>query len=167
MTTDHQPSFAELFQETAPLRKQRLAPGQKVAATVVRITGDWIFIDLGDKSEGAVARHEFADPEGNLTVREGDAVNVYFIAEKNQERLFTARMSGAALAGHLEEAAAAGVPVEGTVEGEIKGGYEIRLAGNIRAYPRLLPLFPDRSPPGRRPRRLCRPETLLPDQQVR
>ncbi len=134
MTTDHQPSFAELFQETAPLRKQRLAPGQKVAATVVRITGDWIFIDLGDKSEGAVARHEFADPEGNLTVREGDAVNVYFIAEKNQERLFTARMSGAALAGHLEEAAAAGVPVEGTVEGEIKGGYVIRLAGNIRAF---------------------------------
>lgn len=134
MSTDHEPSFAELFQESAPLRRQRLTPGQQVAATVVRITGDWIFIDLGDKSEGAIAHHEFADPDGQLTIKEGDAVKVYFLSEKNQERLFTARMSGGALAGHLEEAAAAGVPVEGTVQGEIKGGYEIRLAGNIRAF---------------------------------
>lgn len=128
-------SFAEMFAENAPsAARERLRPGQRVEATVVRIAREWIFLDLGAKSEGSVARGEFTDSEGNLTVAEGDRVQVYFLSAKNNERLFTSKVSGAALAGHLDEACQSGVPVEGTVTGETKGGFEVRFSGSVRAF---------------------------------
>jgi len=132
--TDDDKSFAELFQETAAAPKERLRPGQKIEATVVRIAKEWIFLDLGAKSEGSVARNEFTDAEGNLTVQEGDRVQVYFLSEKKNERLFTAKISGGAVAGHLEEACQSGIPVEGTVTAETKGGFDVRISGSVRAF---------------------------------
>ena len=132
--TDDDKSFAEMFQETAASTKERLRPGQKIEATVVRIAKEWIFLDLGGKSEGSVARNEFTDGEGNLTVAEGDRVQVYFLSEKKNERLFTAKVSGGAVAGHLDEACQNGIPVEGTVTGETKGGFEVKFSGSVRAF---------------------------------
>lgn len=76
-------SFAEMFNENEATQ-DRLEPGQKVRAEIVRITKEWIFIDLGGKSEGALALAELLDQEGNPTVKEGDAIDVYFLAvERN------------------------------------------------------------------------------------
>ena len=132
--TDDDKSFAEMFQETAATTKEQLRPGQKIEATVVRIAKDWIFLDLGAKSEGSVAKNEFTDAEGNLTVAEGDRVQVYFLSQKKSERLFTAKVSGGAVAGHLDEACRNGIPVEGTVTGETKGGFEVKFSGSVRAF---------------------------------
>lgn len=132
--TDDDKSFAEMFQETAATTKERLRPGQKIEATVVRIAKEWIFLDLGAKSEGSVARNEFTDGEGNLTVAEGDRVQVYFLSEKRNERLFTAKVSGGAVAGHLDEACRNGIPVEGTVTAEVKGGFDVKFSGSVRAF---------------------------------
>jgi small subunit ribosomal protein S1 len=132
--TDDDKSFAEMFQETAASTKERLRPGQKIEATVVRIAKEWIFLDLGAKSEGSVARNEFTDAEGNLTVAEGDRVQVYFLSEKRNERLFTAKVSGGAVAGHLDEACRNGIPVEGTVTAEVKGGFDVKFSGSVRAF---------------------------------
>jgi small subunit ribosomal protein S1 len=132
--TDDDKSFAEMFQETATSTKERLRPGQKIEATVVRIAKEWIFLDLGAKSEGSVAKNEFTDAEGNLTVAEGDRVQVYFLSEKKNERLFTAKVSGGAVAGHLDEACRNGIPVEGTVTGEVKGGFDVKFSGSVRAF---------------------------------
>jgi len=132
--TDEDKSFAEMFQETAAGTKERLRPGQKIEATVVRIAKEWIFLDLGAKSEGSVAKNEFTDGEGNLVVAEGDRVQVYFLSEKRNERLFTAKVSGGAVAGHLDEACQNGIPVEGTVTAETKGGFDVRFSGSVRAF---------------------------------
>ena len=56
-------SFAELFGETE-VRKDFLNPGQKIEAVIVKITPDWIFLDLGGKSEGYLDRKELADENG-------------------------------------------------------------------------------------------------------
>jgi small subunit ribosomal protein S1 len=56
------------------------------------------------------------------------------LSEKNNERLFTAKVSGGAVAGHLDEACQSGIPVEGTVTGETKGGFEVRFSGSVRAF---------------------------------
>lgn len=132
-TTENGQSFADLFGK-AEVASNRLQPGQKVEAAVVRIAKEWIFIDLGGKSEGAVAKNEFVDEEGNLTIGEGDRVEVFFLSEKHNERLFTRKVSGAAAVGHLEDAYRSGVPVEGTVQGEVKGGFEVKIAGTVRAF---------------------------------
>lgn len=127
--------FAEMFEGgySAPTK---LSPGQQVEATVVRITSNSVFLDIGGKSEGYINREELSDGQGGLTVKEGDRVKAYFLSANRSEMLFTTRLGGAGGAGqaHLEEAYASRIPVEGTVEKEIKGGFEIKLSGAVRAF---------------------------------
>jgi small subunit ribosomal protein S1 len=127
-------SFAELLGESEPDRGW-LKPGQRVEAMIVKITPEWIFIDLGGKHEGYLDRKEFLDAEGKLTVKEGDAVRAYFLSSQHNEKLFTTKV-GAGEAGRafLEDAARSGIPVEGLIEREVKGGFEIKVAGDTRGF---------------------------------
>ncbi|HEY4743609.1 MAG TPA: S1 RNA-binding domain-containing protein [Desulfuromonadaceae bacterium] len=129
-------SFAELFEQSQKQRTGRLEPGQKVTGRVLKVGPEWIFIDTGQKGEGIVDAKEFLDLDGNVTVKEGDTVAAYFLSSSRGEMRFTTRVGGGAASGNaqLEEAWQAGVPVEGVVEKEIKGGYEIKLAGSVRAF---------------------------------
>ncbi len=126
-------SFADLLamQDSGPVRYE---PGQKVSATVVRIGKSWIFIDLGGKSEGCLDKGEFADKEGGITLVEGDQIQAYFLSAQHDEMLFTTRMSGIAAQAHLGDAFENGIPLEGFVVKEVKGGYEVKVAGNVRAF---------------------------------
>lgn len=126
-------SFADLLEASFTDSKQ-LEPGQKVQAEIVRISGGWIFIDLGGKSEGSISTEELRDNEGNLSVKEGDTIEVYFLGVERNEKIFTTKIGGAASKAHLEEAYRSGVPVEGTIKKEVKGGYEVSIAGNVRAF---------------------------------
>ena len=127
-------SFAELFEQSFK-KPSRLEPGQKVEAVIVKITDEWIFLDLGDKSEGCLDRKELLDPDGNITAAEGDRVSAYFLSSENNERLFTTRVSGGVASNqYLEDAFHSRIPVEGVAEKEIKGGYEIKIAGSVRGF---------------------------------
>ena len=127
-------SFAELF-EGSFVKPVRFSPGQKVKARIVKISAEWIFIDLGGKSEGYLDRKELLDEEGNLSVREGDEIEPYFLSANNNEMRFTTQISGGdAGRSYLEDAWRSGIPVEGLVEKEIKGGFEIKIAGGLRGF---------------------------------
>ncbi|MBJ6726955.1 30S ribosomal protein S1 [Geomesophilobacter sediminis] len=128
-------SFAALF-ERSQKDAGRLEPGDKVEATVLKIAKDWVFLDTGRKGEGILDIKEVTDAEGNLTVNVGDKVSAWFISSRNNEMRFTTKVGAAGKgAGNaqLQEAYAAGIPVEGTVEKEIKGGFEVKVAGS-RAF---------------------------------
>ena len=127
-------SFAELLQASF-VKPVRFNPGQKVKARVVKTSAEWIFIDLGGKSEGYLDGKEFLDEEGNLSVKEGDVVEAYLLSADNNELRFTTRITGGdAGRYYLEDAWQNGIPVEGLVEKEIKGGFEIRIAGGLRGF---------------------------------
>ncbi|MBS1242711.1 MAG: ribosomal protein [Nitrospirae bacterium] len=127
-------NFAEMFEKS--FKKQgRLEPGQMVEAMIVKITGEWIFLDLGGKGEGYLDRKELADEAGNLTVKEGDMVRAYFQSSANSEMHFTTKIgSGPGKQTQLEDAWRNGIPVEGTVAKEVKGGFEIKVGGTVRAF---------------------------------
>jgi len=125
--------FASLFESTLT-RMERLQPGQMVETRIVSISKDSIFLQLSGKSEGVLERAELADQDGNLSVKEGDTVKVFFLNSKNGEMNFTTRISGEkAGSAILESAYKNGIPVEGVVEKEIKGGYEVKI-GETRAF---------------------------------
>jgi small subunit ribosomal protein S1 len=114
---------------------RKFKPGQKVKAKIVTITNEWVFIDLGGKSEGILDRLEMIDEKGTLTVREGDMIEAFFLSVKNHETLFTTKLeTGEAGRNYLEEAWQNAIPVEGLIENEIKGGYEVKLAGNLKGF---------------------------------
>ena len=109
-------------------------PGQAVKTEVVSISKDCVFLQLNGKSEGILDRDELTDKEGKLTVKVGDPLRVFFLNAENGEMRFTTRISGeTAGAGMLEEAYHEKIPVEGLVEKEIKGGFEIKI-GAFRAF---------------------------------
>ncbi len=133
MTVDND-SFAALLKasENEPLKK--LETGQKLKATIVGIDGETMFLDVGTKSEGLIDSSEFLDGEGNLSVAIGDTIDAYCLKSGPSGLIFTARLGKGAGSAHLEEAWRSGVPVEGQVKAEIKGGFEITLSGNVRAF---------------------------------
>lgn len=142
MDTNNQPAnavpgeenFAEMFEKSFK-QQGRLEPGQMVEAMIVKITAEWIFLDLGGKGEGYLDRKELADESGNLTVKEGDTVRAYFQSSANNEMHFTTKIgSGPGKQEQLEDAWRNGIPVEGTVVKEVKGGFEVKVGGTVRAF---------------------------------
>jgi small subunit ribosomal protein S1 len=132
-TSGHE-SFEDLFKDET-LSHKMFAPGQKIKATVVDISQDTVFLDVGGKSEGCLDRSEIEDAEGNVTVRKGDSLEVYFLSSARNEMLFTTKIGGGATSRtHLEEAYRSSIPLEGYVAKEIKGGFEVTVAGNIRTF---------------------------------
>ena len=122
-------TFADLFQDK-PVSRTNLQPGNRVEATVVGISGENIFLDTGGKSEGILGAAELRNETGELTVAVGDRVKVFFLAARGGEMVFTTRLgSGQTSSRELEEAFQAGIPVEGKVTAEVKGGFSVTVAG--------------------------------------
>ncbi len=116
------------------IETRRFAKGEKLETTVVGVSSDVVFIDINAKTEGIVDACEFANEDGSLSVKEGDKVTVFFLGESEEGLKFTAKFNALDIdAQALESAWANHAPVEGVVEKEIKGGFEVRL-GKERAF---------------------------------
>ena len=114
--------------------KNRFEIGEAFETTIVAITDSTIFVDLSAKSEGAVDRAELADENGNVSVKEGDKIKVFFTGEVRGEMRFTTKIAGGKTDNTMiENAYKGGIPVEGHVEAEIKGGFEVKIGG-ARAF---------------------------------
>lgn len=127
-------SFADLFKQEETKKLRHFAPGQKVTATIIDVSGDSVFLDVGGKSEGVLNSSEVKDEAGQVSVKPGDRLEVYYLRSSGAELVFTARLGGSSGAAQLEEAWQSGIPVQGFVKAEIKGGFEITLGGNVRAF---------------------------------
>ncbi len=126
-------SFADLFRKKT-ISRQHLQPGDRIEAVVAGQSGESIFLDIGGKSEGIVRAAEFQDESGNPTVQTGDTIKAFFVGRRGGEMIFTTRLgSGRASLQEIEDAFHAGIPVAGKVTKEIKGGFEIQVAGT-RAF---------------------------------
>ena len=122
------------------LEETNLAPkhfdaGEKTEATVVKISPEWIFIDLGAKSEGYLDKNEFLDDNGNLTIKEGDTVTAYFLSSRHSEKLFTTKLlARKSVDDFLLNAYRNQIPLEATVEKEIKGGFSIKISASASGF---------------------------------
>ncbi len=129
--------FAALFQESSAKVQSRLEPGQKITATIVSIAGSSVFIDIGGKNEGVIELNEFTQKDGDSLVTTavvGDTVSAYFLKSVGGSQMFTRKLGSGKNITHLEEAWRNGIPVEGLVKEEVKGGFEITLGGSTRAF---------------------------------
>ena len=123
-------SFADLFQAKT-VSRATMKPGDRIEATVVGISGENIFLDVGAKSEGVLAAAELRNEAGELTVGIGDRVRVYLLPKRGGEMACTTRLGGGQTTPReIEEAFEAGIPVEGKVTAEVKGGFSVTVAGH-------------------------------------
>lgn len=127
-------SFAELLNETN-ITPRLYSVGEKIDTVIVNITSDWIFLDLGAKSEGYLDRKEFQDENGNITAKEGDRITAYFVSSHHGEKLFTTKLvSSKSVDDFLLNAYENQIPVEAMVEKEIKGGYSVKINANASGF---------------------------------
>lgn len=127
-------SFAELF-AASQSKSGKLKPGEQIKAKVLHVSGEWVFLDIGQKGEGVLALSELKDPDGNMVVAPGDTITAWFTGGERGELRFTTKIGGVGAADRslIEDAWNAGIPVEGTVEKEVKGGFEVKIGSN-RAF---------------------------------
>ena len=127
-------SFEELLKASTETGGRKLFPGDKVSGKVLKVSKDTIFVDLGGKSEGIADVQEFMDKAGNLTLKQGDWVEMR-VASIRDGILLTKGMKvqGPDSLEILREAKENVIPIEGRVSKTVKGGFEIDLSG-IRAF---------------------------------
>lgn len=118
--------FAALFE--ASLKTKRFEKGQTVDGTIVAVGNEVAFVNVGGKGEAVIALDELRDDGGALEVAAGDRIQAVVVSTAGGLTLSRRLALGAATARQIEDAFRAGLPVEGKVEREIKGGYEIRVA---------------------------------------
>ncbi|MCF7855103.1 MAG: S1 RNA-binding domain-containing protein [Candidatus Pacebacteria bacterium] len=107
--------------------------GERLTGMVTAVDSKSVFVDVNARSEGILDRGQVTDENGELTVQPGDTIDVYFMGGEDDELRLTTRLSGDTPDSSLVDAFQAGIPVEGRVESERTGGYEIRIS-NQRAF---------------------------------
>jgi small subunit ribosomal protein S1 len=93
--------------------------------TVVGISGDFVLIDYGAKSEGIIPVADLRDREGNLTVKRGDAFDVTVTGYNNEGMAKLSRIAGPRPKDWdtLTRAFEAKEVIAGRVTGSVKGGF--------------------------------------------
>ncbi len=95
--------------------------------TVVGISGDFVLVDYGDKSEGLVPTAELKDAEGNLTVKVGDSFEVAITGFDSKGMATLSRIVGARPRNWegYSRAFQDGSVISGKVTGVVKGGLTV------------------------------------------
>jgi len=123
--------FAALFEKS--LQAKPVRRGQTVEGTIVAIGAKAAFVDVGGKGEAMIDVAELKDENGAIHVKVGDRIHAVVTSTEGGLTLSYKLARGAATNAQLEDAYRSGLTVEGKVEREVKGGYEIRIGGS-RAF---------------------------------
>jgi len=116
--------FETLFEESL----RTVKPGGVVKGRVVGITSTHVLIDVGYKSEGGIPIQEFSDRHGNLQVKVGDEVDVFFDSSEGENGgivLSRQRAENIKLWEEIEKAYNEGLGIEGRIVGKVKGGFRV------------------------------------------
>jgi small subunit ribosomal protein S1 len=118
---------AQYVQSLQPIEEGQMIPGK-----VIEVDQDYVYVDVGYKSEGKIPTAEFdTKPSLGETVyvilirKEGREGQVIVSKRKADEKIFWKDLRKA-FDDHL--------PVQGVIDKKIKGGYEVDLGNEIRAF---------------------------------
>ncbi|MBL8141127.1 MAG: S1 RNA-binding domain-containing protein [Acidobacteria bacterium] len=128
---DPEEDFASMFE--ASLKAKRVEKGQSIEGAIVAIGDEVAFVNIGGKGEAQIELAELKNAEGVLELAVGDRIQATVIATEGGVVLSRKLALGAVAARQIEDAYHSHLAVEGKVEREVKGGYEIRIGGQ-RAF---------------------------------
>ncbi len=127
-------SFAELFEES--LKTVEMNTGAIVTGVIIDIDKDWVTVHAGLKSEGVIAKSQFFDENGEVSLEIGDEVQVALEAVEDgfgATRLSREKARRAESWFELEAAHTADEVVKGVISGKVKGGFTVDVNG-LRAF---------------------------------
>jgi small subunit ribosomal protein S1 len=125
-------SYQTQLQEQYLKTIDHLEEGDLVEGQVVQLASDCVFVDVGAKSEGKIPLTEFAIPP-----KVGDTVTVVLLKKEGRNGESVVSKSKADEKVHwrnIQNAHKNHEAVEGVIEKEIKGGFEVSLGYGLRAF---------------------------------
>lgn len=110
------------------------SPGEAVQGTVIAVTPDAVFVDIGRKMEGVLSIDKVRDSKGEVTIKAGDSVLVNITGRDSEGnyQLSTVHVERPKDWSHLELAFAEKKVIAGTVVEMVKGG--LRVDVGVRAF---------------------------------
>ncbi len=114
---------------------RNLQEGQIIRGRVIGITPSEVIVDIGYKSEGIISVSEFTDFSGNLTVKEGDPVDVLLERTEDQNGYVVLSKDKAEkmkVWDEVERSYRSGTTVRGRVIDRIKGGLAVDIG--VKAF---------------------------------
>ena len=120
-------SFGDVLKEFEQTQPRKPATGEGREGTVLAVSGDLIFLDLGMKEEGALPAASLREPNGELNVKPGDKIQVA-ISGHDPEGYFNLsliKFERPKDFSALEKAFADKATVGGRVTGAVKGGVTV------------------------------------------
>ena len=111
---------------------EELEEGQLIDGTVVEVTPEHVFVDVGYKSEGKIPLDEF-----ETAPEQGDNVSVVLIRKEGKGGQVVVSKKKADIRNfwkELRNAHQEGKPVKGTFDKNIKGGFEVDLGYGVRGF---------------------------------
>lgn len=123
--------FLTQFEDSLKGLKE-LEDNQLVDGTVIAVTEDLVFVDIGYKSEGRIPVSEFA---GDLP-KVGDVVTVVLLRKdgRNGPEISKSKADAKKLMKDMRKAFDEKIAIDGTIEKEVKGGFDVNLGGDIHAF---------------------------------
>ncbi len=131
MSDEFEDDFATLF--AASQQARQFERGQTVEGRIVAIGPEVAFVDVGGKGEATLEVAELRDADGALEAAVGDRIQAVVVSTSGGLTLSRRLARGAVTDRQVADAYEAALPVEGKVEREIKGGYEVRV-GRQRGF---------------------------------
>ena len=105
--------------------------GNLVEGTVVQITNDYVYVDIGDKSEGLIPVEEFAE---NLP-KEGDKVQALLTGHNSNGPVLSKKKADSKrYLKEIQQAFKDKTPVDGKIAKLVKSGYEVDLGIDRMAF---------------------------------
>jgi len=129
---DEKKTSMQLMQEEYLKSLDGIEDGQLVTGTVVQVNNEYVFVDVGYKSEGKIPRSEFKElPEV------GESVKVVIVSKEGKHGQIVVSKKRADAKERTEElkvAAEGRTPIEGKFIKVIKGGFEVDLGGDYKGF---------------------------------
>ena len=120
-------SFAAMLEAYSPGADADMGVGDKVSGKIVSIGRDSVFVDTGTKIDGVVDKSELLDENGEITLAEGDMLELYVVALSDEEIKLSKALSGIGGLNMLKEAYEKAAPVEGKISETCKGGVRVEV----------------------------------------
>lgn len=137
MTPNAHDDFAAMLETgTSSSYRKGFDPGEKVSAYVISTKGNYVILDIKAKNEGIIPIAEVTQEDGTLSVKAGETISTTFVGVQHGSFIFTTKDKVVGVTDRtLRDAFESQMPIDGVVQSERTGGYEVIVAAHSAFCP--------------------------------
>lgn len=127
--------FARMLGESFKGATKKLKVGDRVRGKILVVGREEVYVSTGTPHDGAVARRDLVDAEGNFPFKLDDVLDLYVTQVRGNEIRLSKNATDRNLAEDLGEAFDKMLPIPGRVVEICKGGVRVNIKGKLAFCP--------------------------------